>query len=40
MTGMEVFYFVVLPLAIAGGGWLAVMLHERSGRDSRLRPGE
>lgn len=31
MTGLEVFAFVVLPIAVAGSAWAIVLLAERRG---------
>ncbi|WP_281354915.1 hypothetical protein [Chelativorans xinjiangense] len=40
MTGMELFYFVILPLLIVAAGWLAAYLHERSAPNDKIHPGE
>lgn len=40
MTTLEVFYYYILPLVIAGVGWIAVIAHERSATRNRLHPGE
>ncbi|MBP1853529.1 hypothetical protein [Rhizobium halophytocola] len=29
MNGMEIFYYIVLPVTVVGIGWTAVKLHER-----------
>jgi hypothetical protein len=40
MTGFEIFYAFILPLAIAAGGWGAVILHERKSPKNRMHPSE
>ena len=38
MTGVEIFFYVVLPVSFIAAGWLAVRLNERNNHD--LHPGE
>ncbi|WP_284758501.1 hypothetical protein [Agrobacterium sp. fls2-241-TYG-188a] len=40
MTGMEIFFYVALPVSIVTAGWIAVRLNERSDKKTRLHPGE
>ena len=40
MNGIELFAFVILPIVIATGGWIAVWLHHRSLRHLDRPPGE
>ena len=40
MNRIQLFAFVILPIVIATGGWIAVFLHERSLRQSRRPPAE
>jgi hypothetical protein len=37
MTGAQVLFFFALPVGIAGGGWIAVWLHERFSPPRRHR---
>jgi ABC-type uncharacterized transport system permease subunit len=39
MTGMEIFFHLVLPASIVLAGWIAVRLNERAGKRN-LHPGE
>lgn len=39
MTGMEIFFYLVLPASIVLAGWIAVRLNERAGKH-HLHPGE
>lgn len=34
MTTIQIFALIVLPVMIAAAGWLAVLLHERSLRNT------
>ena len=38
MTGMELFFFVVLPVSIVTAGWIAVCVHERNDEKHRIHP--
>ena len=38
MTTLQLFFFVILPIAIVGVGYVAVLLNERN--DRRVHPGE
>ena len=40
MTGMEIFFYVALPVALVAAGWVAVRLNERHDHSHRLHPGE
>lgn len=40
MTGTQILAFVVLPIALAGAGWVVVLLSERLSRHHAIRPGE
>jgi hypothetical protein len=40
MNGIQLFAFVILPIVIATGGWIAVFLHERSLRHAHRPPDE
>ncbi len=40
MTGMELFFYVALPVSIVTAVWVAVRLNERNAKKTRLHPGE
>ncbi|SOC94002.1 hypothetical protein [Agrobacterium tumefaciens] len=40
MTGMEIFFYIALPVSIVAAGWIAVRLNERNDRKHGLHPGE
>ena len=39
-TGMELFFYVALPVSIVTAGWVAVRLNERNDKKTQLHPGE
>ena len=41
MNGIETFAFIILPVVVAAGGWIAVLANERHNRTKhQLHPGE
>lgn len=37
MTGLEIFFYIALPVSLVAAGWIAVRLNERH---ERMHPGE
>ncbi|WP_286675473.1 hypothetical protein [Rhizobium sp. CSW-27] len=40
MNSATFFFLYLLPFVIAGAGWIAVVLNERSAPKDRMHPGE
>ncbi|NTE86188.1 hypothetical protein [Agrobacterium rubi] len=40
MTGMEIFFYLALPVSIVTAGWIAVRLNEWNDKKTQLHPSE